>query len=424
MTPGEAPAVIVAAQLIDGTGAPPQPEQALVIRDGRIEAVLPASALTRTQREAGPVWEYEGTTLPGLIDTHVHLTFNAAGTHEEVCRGLFESSPAELKRLAFANARAHLAGGVTALRDVGGPGWLTLEVRDAFRSGDPGPRMQASGPAITTPRGHLHYLGAVAATAEEVRARAAEVLDHGADLVKICATGGIMTAGSDPMLSQYTEAELRAAVEVADARGKLVAAHVLAAEALHRCVHAGVRSLEHCMLQVRPGEYAYDPDLAAEMRRRDCFAGFTFAGLGRARYREEMLGEDLGEALGPWRSRMEARYATERRLIEAGVRWVLHSDSGVRETPFGTFWLTLASAVFELGITPVEAIRAVTSTAAALLGWQDRIGTLEAGKQADLLLVDGDAAQDLRALAHPRAVLLGGRVVAEGYQSNSSPSSA
>lgn len=410
------PAVILAARLIDGTGAPPGEDQALLLEDGWIRAVLPRSQLSRTQRESGAVLELEdATVLPGLIDSHVHLTFNAAATHEEVCRGLETESEHGLILRALANARAHLAGGVTTVRDVGGPRWTTLELRDRVRSGAvPGraPRIQAAGPAITTPGGHLHYLGAVAEGEAEVRGRAREILDRGADLVKICATGGIMTAGSDPTASQYTEAELRAAVEVAESRGTLVAAHVLAREALHRCVHAGVHSLEHCMLQVSPGHYEFDAELAAELRRRGAVAGLTFAGLGRARYREEVLGERLGEALGPWRQRMQARFGTERRLIDSGVEWVLHSDSGVRETPFGTFWLTLASAVYELGITPLQAIRAVTESAARLLRVDTEVGTLTPGKRADLLIVRGDPLQDLRVLAQPTQVFLNGELVA------------
>src|SRR5205085_2065709 len=124
----------------------------------------------------------------------------------------------------------------------------------------PGPRLRVSGPAITTPRGHLNYLGSIARNEDEMRARAREVLDAGADFIKLCATGGIMTAESDPMASQYTTAELRAAVEVAEERGTLVAAHVLATEGLERCIRAGVRSIEHCLWQDVPGEFRFRPE--------------------------------------------------------------------------------------------------------------------------------------------------------------------
>jgi imidazolonepropionase-like amidohydrolase len=268
--------------------------------------------------------------------------------------------------------------------------------------------MRVSGPAITTTRGHLNYLGAIANSREEMRQRATEVLDAGAHFVKLCATGGIMTAESEPLGLQYTTDELAAAVDVAESRSTLVAAHVLASEAVERCVDAGVRSIEHCLWQDGPGEFRFRPEVARRMRERGVYAGLTFAGIAQARYREHVLGRTSAEDMGVWRARMEARYATEREMIASGVRYVLHSDAGVRETPFGEFWLIPASACFELGISPLEAITAVTGTAAALLGMSDEVGTLEVGKRADLLIVDGDPAANIEALGRTRVVLLDG----------------
>jgi imidazolonepropionase-like amidohydrolase len=287
-------------------------------------------------------------------------------------------------------------------------------LRDALRRVPlPAPRIQAAGPAITTPRGHLNYLGAVAETIDEVRAFAERLLEEGADLIKICATGGVMTAESDPMLCQYEVDALRGAVATAAARDAIVAAHVLSAEGVRRCVEAGVRSLEHCLLQTTPGEYAFDPELAERMRRDGLFAGFTFAGIGQARYRETVLGRHSAEDMGAWRGRMERRYATERQLIAAGIPYVLHSDAGVRETPFGEFWLIPTCAALELGLPPLEAIRACTQSAARLMGLEDRLGTVAPGKTADLLLVDGDPSRDLACLARVRRVFRSGHVVAE-----------
>jgi imidazolonepropionase-like amidohydrolase len=402
--------LLLAHTLIDGTGADPLERAALFIREGRIEAVLTQSDLTRTQREDVEVLDLgPAAVLPGLIDTHGHLTFNAGPDHETVRRAVATESDAMLALRALANAQAHLAGGVTTVRDVGGRGFVTLAVRDAIRDGlVPGPRVRASGPAITTTGGHLNYLGAIADNADEMRQRCAEVLEAGADLIKLCASGGIMTAESDPLHPQYTEDELRIAVEAAEARETLVAAHVLASEALTRCVHAGVRSIEHCLWQESAGEYRFQPELAAEMRRKGIFAGLTFASIAQARYREEILGEPV-EGFGPWRGRMEKRYAAEREMIASGVRYVLHSDAGVRETYFGDFWRIPAAACYELGITPLEAITAVTATPAALMGLDNEIGTLTPGKLADLLAVEGNPAHDIRALAHPVAILQRGR---------------
>jgi len=423
------PDVILAGQLIDGTGAPPMERQALVLREGRIAAVLPQADLTRTQLQDASVLDLgEATVLPGLIDTHAHLTFNAGPDHETVRRAVVTESDERLALRSIANAQAHLAGGVTTIRDTGGRGFVTLAVRDAVRDGlVVGPRIQASGPAITTTRGHLNYLGCIANNAVELRQRSKEVLDAGADFVKLCATGGIMTAESEPLGSQYTEAELREAVDEAETRGTLVAAHALAAEALGYCVRAGVRSIEHCLWQDTPGEFRFQPELAAEMRRKGIVAGLTFAGISQGRYlkhRSEQesarSGIDAAEQSGPpatgmgvWQQRLANRYVAEREMVASGVQYVLHSDAGVRETPFGRFWLILATACFELGITPLQAITATTATPAALMGLESETGSLRAGRWADLLVVDENPAERIEALAHPRLVLLAGRPVAD-----------
>ena len=409
------PDLILAGRLIDGSGAPPLERQAIVLREGRIEAVLPQSDLMRTQREGAAVLDLgAATVLPGLIDTHVHLNFNAGPNHDVVRRALEQESDARLALRSIANAQAHLAGGVTTVRDVGGRGFVALTVRDAVRDGLVlGPRIQASGPAITTTRGHLNYLGAVANNAEEMRRWAREILDAGADFIKLCASGGIMTAESDPMASQYTTAELREAVDEAEGRGTLVAAHVLASEALQRCVEAGVRSIEHCLWQDEPGVYRFQPAVAEEMRRKGIIAGLTFAGVSQTRYKTERLGMAANPDMGIWQARLAKRYVMEREMIDSGVRYVLHSDAGVRETPFGSFWLILATACFELGITPLEAIRAATSTPAALMGLEGEVGTIAAGRRADLLVVEGDPAERIEALAEVSRVLRDGQVVVE-----------
>ncbi len=408
------PDLILAGRLIDGTGAAPLENMALVLREGRIQAVVPQADLTRTQWEGAAVLDLgPATVLPGLIDTHVHLTFTAGPNHEVVRHAVSTESEARLALRCLANGQAHLAAGVTTVRDTGGRGFVTLAVRDAFNEGLVlGPRTRASGPAITTTRGHLNYLGAIANSAAEVRQRAREVLDAGADFVKLCATGGIMTAESDPMGSQYTEAELREAVDEAESRGTLVAAHVLASEALERCVRAGVRSIEHCLWQDTPGEYTFQPELAREMREKGIFAGLTFAGISQQRYWEHRLGREPSPDMGPWLKRLANRYAAEREMIASGVRYVLHSDAGVRETPFGAFWLIPATACFELQISPLEAITACTATAADLLGVGEEVGALQAGKRADLLVVDDNPAERIEALSAPRLVLRDGCAVA------------
>lgn len=409
------PRIVLAGRLIDPASLEVLEDRALTLRDGCVVDCREGRDLHRDELREGAVLDAGwATVLPGLIDSHCHLTFSAAGNHAEVRSLLAAESAAELTARAIANAQAHLSGGVTALRDTGGPGLLTLRIRDILNAGAlAAPRVRACGPAITPPSGHLHYLGAVARGEVQVADWARRVLEAGADFVKVCASGGIMTAESDPMDPHYSTGELRAAVAEAVAAGTLVAAHALCAEGVRRCVAAGVRSIEHCMLQERPGEYAFDPAVAERMRFQGCVAGLTYAGLSQARYLEDVLGIPPKEDLGVWRSRMAARYESERALVRSGVEYVLHSDAGVRATPFGPFWLIPATAVLELGISPLEAIRAVTATPARLLGW-DTLGNLRPGCAADFLVVEANPADDMRALREPRLVYSGGRLVAGG----------
>lgn len=413
--------ILLPEWLFCGTGAAPRERAALIAEGDRIIAVVDRDSLTAGQLSGASVEEFPGCALlPGLIDTHVHLMFPAEPTHEAGRRSVETESEPRLALRSLANAQAHLRGGVTTVRDVGGRGYVTLAVRDAIREGmAAGPRVQAAGPAITTPRGHLNYLGCIARNVDEMRARATEVLDAGADLVKLCATGGIMTAESDPMESQYTTEELRAAVEVAEARGTLVAAHVLASDGLLRCVEAGVRSIEHCLWQDTPGEFQFRPEVAAVMREKNIFAGLTFAGISQTRYLKEKRGIEPPGDWGVWIERLQKRYEADRELVASGVRFVLHSDAGVRETPFGAFWLIVATGAYELGLAPEEAIRAVTASAAELMGLEDQVGSLRPGLRADLLLVEGNPAADLDALARAQRVWQNGAaVVRDGVMSS------
>lgn len=408
------PDLILADRLIDGVSPEPLERQALFLRDGRIVAILPQSEVTRSHRQGAAEIEIEdGTVLPGLIDTHVHLTLTGGPTDESVTGPAATESDAKQALRAVANAQAHLAAGVTTVRDVGCRGYTTLALRDLIRQRLLiGPRIRASGPPITTPTGHMHYMGCIATNAIEVRARAEELLDRGVDLVKTCATGGVLTAGSDPMDLQYTAEELREAVLAAEARGKIVASHALAAEGVRRCVEAGVRSIEHCRWQVEPGRHVFPGDLAETMIAKDIYAGITFATISQVGYRQDVLNQqDVWVKFS--RDRLNDRFASEREMIAAGVKYVVHSDAGVTHTPFGEFWKSAGAARYELGLTPLEALHAVTASPATLMGLDKEIGTLEVGKRADLLCVKGNPAETIEDLRNALLVLRDGKVVAE-----------
>jgi imidazolonepropionase-like amidohydrolase len=305
---------------------------------------------------------------------------------------------------AIGNAQAALRAGITTLRDCGGRGLVSLVVRDAIRQGlVVGPDVLASGMPITTTTGHLHYLGLIANTELEVRAAAERMAAAGVDFVKIIATGGNMTPSSDRFQCQYSTASLRAAVEVGRRAGLHTAAHVLAYGAILQCVEAGVRTIEHCMWRVNEERYEFNPELARRMAANGQYAGFTMSAPTWRSIRPEMTNLDQALFLD-----LDARFELERRTIDAGVKYMLHTDAGVRQTPFGpSLALGVQAAARELRLTPLEAIQAVTHTPAAALGLADR-GVVRPGKRADLILIDGNPLDDLSALLRVRAVMKGG----------------
>jgi hypothetical protein len=182
---------------------------------------------------------------------------------------------------------------------------------------------------------------------------------------------------------------------------------VLSRSALPGAVAARVRTVEHCDWRVEEDRYAFDPDLASQLLDQGMFVGLTMSGIARRAF----LPQVRGNTSGPVR-RLDARFACERRLLDSGVRYTLHSDAGVRWTPIDRFALGLRAAVVELRLTPAEALVAATATAAEAVGLGDR-GTLAPGKRADLLVVEGNPLTDLACLERVRAVMKAGRWVVQ-----------
>jgi imidazolonepropionase-like amidohydrolase len=256
---------------------------------------------------------------------------------------------------------------------------------------------------ITTTRGHCHWLGLVADTYDEVGRAARRMLDEGADFLKVMATGGNMTPSSDPMKAQYDDATLRLIADIGRTASRHSAAHVLSRAALPGVVAARYRTVEHCDWRVEENTYEFDPELARRLRDQEQYVGLTMSGTTRRAF----IPQIAASTAGPVR-RLDARFACERRMINAGVRYTLHSDAGVRWTPIDRFALGLRTAVLELRLTPEEVIVAATRIAAEAIGLPDR-GTLVPGKRADLVVVEGNPLTDISCLERVRAVMKGGR---------------
>lgn len=397
------------ATLIDGTGAAARRDMTVEVEDDTI------TTIATTSGSGGPAAGVELvdarglTLLPGLIDGHVHLLLQPDVAHPGDWERAQDDDDATLLLRAGAAAARLLCGGVTTARDCGGRGDLPLVVRDAIARGTmPGPRILVSGPVITRTGGHGHRFGMMADDAADLRRVARQLLDSGVDCLKIMATGGNLSADSRPELAQFSAVELAVVVAEAHRRGRKVTAHAHARAGIANALEAGVDSLEHCSW-LGPSGRDYDPTLVEQMVRNGTFVDFTPA----VSYR---LVEGRQAGWSALRTRLrqvrEIRLPTMLPMWSAGVRFSLGSDAGTPFTYFEDFALVLEMSVLEAGLPADVVIAAATGGAARSLGISGETGTIETGKAADLLLLEGDPLSDIRALRRVRRVYRSGRLAA------------
>ena len=353
----------------------------------------------RSPREARSAREVEGTgrtLLPGLIDTHVHLQFDGGSDFEKESKELTTAGFAAVK--AAVNAKRNLDAGVTTVRDLGGMGGASIDVAKAVAAGlIPGPRILASGHALTVTGGHGHNV----AFAREVdgvdamRRAVREEIRHGATTIKLIATGGVLTPGIPESFTAFTSEELEAAVREAHQRDHPVAAHAIGADGIRAAVLAGVDSVEHCN--------QLTPATAREMATRGTFRSPTICAIrGILDHPDEVPEYAVEKA-----ARIEAdSKKSHRTALGAGVRHVCGTDAGTPFNPHGNAAQELLHMI-DWGMRPLDALRAATATGAELLRLDD-VGTIDAGKRADLVLVEGDPVDDPRALLGRKRVWLGG----------------
>ncbi|WP_214110958.1 metal-dependent hydrolase family protein [Acrocarpospora catenulata] len=357
------------------------PAQAVAIEDGRIAAILreaPENAL-----DLGDV-----TLLPGLIDTHVHLAFDAGpdpiGSLDQ--DGLYD-------RMRDA-ALQHLAAGVTTVRDLGDRDYLAVKLSAELTDG---PTILSAGPPITTPRGHCWFLGGEASGVEGVRQAVRERAARGATAIKMMITGGEMTAGSHSHLCQYSEAEVRAAADEAHAHGLPITGHAHAGAGIALAIAADFDSIEHCTFITETG---IDPDLTlmTAMATRGIYASLT-AGV--------LPGFTPPPAIA---QRLAKLFEATRLMHATGVPIVAGSDAGIGPTkPHGILPWAGPNLVDWTGMTPVEALRSLTSLAARSCQIDDQKGKLAPTYDADLLAVPGNPLTDITTLTRPTAIFRKGR---------------
>jgi imidazolonepropionase-like amidohydrolase len=400
--------VVRAGRLLDVKSGKMLSNQTIIIHGDRIASVG-APGDQKLPDDATVINLSNATVLPGLIDAHTHLTFT---TNFGFSR-LGVSIPREALNGAR-NARVTLEAGFTTVRNVGADGYTDVALRDAINAGDvPGPRMLVSGPPLSITGGHgdnnllpfeYHATGdGVADGVDGVRHMVRQNIKYGADLIKVMASGGVLSHGDNPQASQYTEEEMRAIVEEAHRLGRKVAAHAHGAQAILWASRAGVDSIEH-------GSYIDDAGIA-EMKKNGTYLVPTLYLMDWFYENAEKIGTPP-ELIAKAREVMPAARKNVQRAFAAGVKVGFGTDAAVY--PHGLNAREFAVYV-KMGMTPLQAIQTATVNDADLLGWSDRVGTVEAGKFADLIAVDGDPLADVTTLERVKFVMKGGEVVRNGY---------
>ena len=376
--------------------------QTIVVVGETIQSIAPTS---QVQAQPGDmVVDLSGmTVLPGLIDVHTHITGNPDFDPYRELTG----TDAKEAINGVVNARTTLLAGFTSIRNVGAGGFTDVDLRDAINSGQvPGPHMQVSGPPLGITGGHCddnllpvkyHQVGegvadGVAAVQQKVR----QDIKYGADLIKICATGGVLSKGDDPQASQYTLEEMRAIVADAHRLGRKVAAHAHGAQGILWASEAGIDSIEH-------GSYIND-EAIAEMKKNGTYLVPTL-------YLEDWQIEK-GSLPAFYHQKMVDVSAVAKNNIkhamQAGVKIALGTDAAVY--PHGLNAHELDVYVNQLGMSPLAALQTATINAVDLMGWSAKTGTLEPGKWADIIAVEKNPLDDVRILQDVKFVMKAGVV--------------
>ena len=398
----EKPTAVRAGRMLDVRSGELRSNVTILVRDGKIVAV---GENLRLPSDAEVVDLSQATVLPGLIDSHTHLT---GDNRYFGYRGLGIS---EMRQALFgvAGARKVLEAGFTTVRDVGAPGFADIALRDAINDGDlPGPRILGAGPSLGITGGHCddnllpaeydHRARGVADGPWAVRAKVRENIKYGADVIKFCATGGVLSKGDEPGATQYTLEEMQAIVEEAHKLGRKVAAHAHGSEGINLALRAGVDSIEH-------GSLIDDEGIRLVKERGAYLVPTIYTGVYIVTEGEKVGMPDYG--LRKMRALMEARDRAFRAAFAAGVKVAFGTDSAV--FPHGQGGREFALMV-KLGMTPLQAIQSATLVAAEALGLQSDIGAIEVGKQADLIAVSGNPLENVRALEDVKFVMKGGKV--------------
>jgi imidazolonepropionase-like amidohydrolase len=385
---------VKSGKLLDG--------QTVVVVGETIQSIEPTNQVSAQAGDT--VVDLSGlTVLPGLIDVHTHLTGNP---DFDPYRELTSTNAKEAIN-GVVNARATLMAGITSVRNVGAGGYTDVDLRDAINAGQiAGPHMLVSGPALGITGGHCddnllpiqyHSVGdGVADGIAEVQHKVRQNIKYGSDLIKICATGGVLSKGDDPQASQYPLEEMLAIVADAHRLGRKVAAHAHGAQGILWATEAGVDSIEH-------GSYINDEGIAA-MKKHGTYLVPTL-------YLEDWMLENGHLPSYSHKKMVEVSAVAKgniKHAMQAGVKIAMGTDAAVY--PHGLNAHELDVYVNQLGMEPLAALQTATVNAADLMGWSAMTGSLEAGKWADMIAVEKNPLDDVRVLQNVEFVMKAGVV--------------
>ena len=405
-----APGAVRCGKLVDVRSGRMLTDQIIVFdANGMITAVGPAASTSPTGGVA-VLNLSNATCLPGLIDVHTHLTGDPSASGYQ---GLGISVPREALTGAK-NARLTVRAGFTTVRNVGATGYTDVALRDAIDAGDvQGPRMMVSGPPLGITGGHCdnnllpfeyHYRAeGVADGPWAARAKVRETIKYGADVIKVCASGGVLSKGDQPGTPQYTLEELQAIAEEAHKLGRKVAAHAHGTQSIKDAIRAGIDSIEHSSL--------IDDEGIALAKQHGTYLVFDI-------YNDDFILQEgakagmLAESIEKEKKIGRLQRENFRHAFQSGAQIAFGTDAGVY--PHGDNARQFGKMV-EWGMKPIDAIQAATIRAADLLGWSAKAGVLETDHYADIIAVSGDPLSDVRALESVKFVMKNGAVVRDDF---------
>ena len=406
--------VIRARRLIDGTGNHPIDYPVVVVYNGKIFQAGEESDVDIPRGYDIEEFDFiDGTILPGLVDSHVHLALGTRGSYEEM---MLESNGLQLIT-GIVNARIALEAGITTIKEAGARDKVALDLREGWRMGlFEAPRLLVSGRPLTAPGGHFHFCNNNEAQGvDQIRNRVRQFVKERVDLIKIMASGG-GTKGTDNSLASYTEEELKAAVDEAHKNGLTTFAHCEAYESVGNAARAGVDVLEHCGFILPDGTRGFDeeavkiiidkglyynPTLQTGSQRRDI--------LTRKKKHGESLTLKQEETLERLNYKIRRKSENLIKMVKMGVQVVAGSDGiGLGNS---ALLIRTMELMVEAGMTPVQVIASATGIGTKAIRMNDKFGTIAKKLEADIIVVAGDPSKDISCLRAPRMIMQSGKVI-------------